>query len=333
MTRPPPLTVDEYVGGVTAGDRTIVARAMTLMESASAAHAPIAAAVLERLLPLTGRAYRVGVTGVPGVGKSTFIERLGMDLIAAGKRVAVLAIDPSSSISGGSILGDKTRMNALAQDERAFIRPSPSGRTLGGVARRTRETMLVAEAAGFDVVLIETVGVGQSETVVSEMVDFFLVLALAGAGDELQAIKRGLLELADVVAVTKADGDNLARAKRSRDDYASALRYTRPRGPDWTPQAVLVSAVSGLGVTDLWQQVGSHRDTLAASGALEARRREQRRAWMWSHIEERLVASFRESPAIQSRLAEAEGAVIDGRLPAGHVADALLTAFGITHGS
>ncbi|HLU42943.1 MAG TPA: methylmalonyl Co-A mutase-associated GTPase MeaB, partial [Microthrixaceae bacterium] len=233
-----PLSVDAYVEGVLAGDRAVLARTITLVESRSPRHREAAREVLERLLPHTGGAHRVGITGVPGVGKSTFIDQLGVNLTSAGHRVAVLAVYPTSSRTGGSILGDKTRMERLAVDPDAFIRPSPAGATLGGVARSTRETILVCEAAGFDVVLVETVGVGQSETVVADMVDFFLVLMLAGAGDDLQGIKKGILELADMIAINKADGDNREQAERAAADYRAALHLMRPTSPTWTPPVV-----------------------------------------------------------------------------------------------
>lgn len=318
------LDVATYVDGVLAGDPTLVARTITLVESTHPQHQAVAREVLDRLLPHTGKAHRVGLTGVPGVGKSTFIERLGLHLVESGHRVAVLAIDPSSTMSGGSIMGDKTRMARLAQHPGAFIRPSPSGRTLGGVARRTRETMLIAEAAGHDVILVETVGVGQSETVVSDMADTFVALMLAGAGDELQGIKRGLLELVDVLAVNKADGDNARPAERARREYASALHYLRPRTPEWTPVALTVSGLTGAGVPELWAAIEAHRARMIESGTFEARRREQRRAWMWSLIEERLLDAFRADPRVRAQLADVEAQVTAGHTSAGHAADALL---------
>ncbi len=327
MPRKVVLDAATYVDGVRAGDPTLVARTITLVESTLPAHRALAGEVLDRLLPHTGRAHRVGLTGVPGVGKSTFVERLGLHLVESGHKVAVLAIDPSSTISGGSIMGDKTRMARLAQHPSAFIRPSPSGRTLGGVARRTRETMLIAEAAGYDVVLVETVGVGQSETVVADMVDVFVALMLAGAGDELQGIKRGLLELVDVLAVNKADGDNARPAERARREYASALHYLRPRTPDWTPVALAVSGLTGAGVPELWATLEAHRTALLGSGTHEARRREQRRAWMWSLIEERVIETFRGDPAVQARLGDLEAEVVRGGTSAGRAADALLAAY------
>jgi len=310
-----------------AGDRTVLARAITLVESTRPEDQPLAKDVLAKVLEHTGQARRVGITGVPGVGKSTFIEALGMQLLGAGHRVAVLAVDPSSSISGGSILGDKTRMTRLAADPRAFIRPSPSAASLGGVTRRTRESMLLCEAAGYDVVLIETVGVGQSETAVAGMVDFFLVLQLAGAGDQLQGIKRGLMELADVVAINKADGGNVDRAERARQDFESALHFLRPRYSGWNARAVAVSGLTGDGLPELWQLVESHAATLAGSGELQALRREQARKWMWDLVEDRLMGALREHPAVQTRLPDVERRVLDGEITAAAAADQLLMLF------
>ena len=273
--------LEELVAGVRAGDRTILGRAITLVESDARADRELAEQLLESLLPHGLDTHRVGITGVPGVGKSTFIDALGTRLTGEGHRVAVLAVDPTSSLTGGSILGDKTRMTRLARDECAFIRPSPSSGTLGGVARQTRESMLLCEAAGFDVILIETVGVGQSETVVDEMVDFFLVLMLAGAGDELQGIKRGILEIADLVAINKSDGENQAAAGRARAEYAGALRLMRPRSEAWEPRVLCVSALEELGLDELWSAIEVHRGLLEASGERAARRSEQHRRWMW----------------------------------------------------
>ena len=322
-------TADALAAGVRAGDRTVLARAITLIESASPDDEALAQEVLARLLPHAGGAARVGISGAPGVGKSTLIDALGMHLVAAGHKVAVLAVDPSSVRSGGSLLGDKTRMERLAQHPNAYIRPSPAARTLGGVARRTREAMLLCEAAGFDVVLVETVGVGQSETAVAGMVDFFLLLALAGAGDELSGIKRGIVELADAIAVTKADGDNLAPARRAAAEAAAALSYLRPRSPAWRPRAATVSALTGEGIPELWSLIEEHRRALAAAGELEARRREQRSDWLHSALEERLLAAFRAHPAVRDRLAEAERAVASGETTAGQAAAELVHLLGV----
>jgi LAO/AO transport system kinase len=327
--RRPRLTLDEYERGVRARDRSVLAQAVTLVESRDASDGALAQALLARLLPaqgLGGGAMRVGITGVPGVGKSTFIDELGMRLLGRGKRVAVLAIDPSSQVSGGSILGDKTRMARLAFEAEAFIRPSPSGLTPGGVARRTRETMLLCEAAGFDVVLVETVGVGQGETAVADMVDFFLVLVLPGAGDELQGIKKGVFELADALVVNKADGDGQARARVALNDLRSALRYLPARRPGWRPRAQAVSALTGDGLDELWAMIEEHRATLTTSGELAALRADQQRAWMWTLIRERIEQAFRADPGVAAALPALERAVLDGTMTPTAAADALLAA-------
>lgn len=310
------LAVPDYVDGVLSGDRSMLARAITLVESRNAGHRVIAQQVVQQLLPAAGGSHRVGITGVPGVGKSTFIDQLGVDLTSTGHRVAVLAVDPTSSRTGGSILGDKTRMERLAVDPAAFIRPSPAGSTLGGVTRATRETIVCCEAAGFDVVLVETVGVGQSETVVAEMVDFFLVLMLSGAGDDLQGIKKGILELADMVAVNKADGDNRARAELAAADYRSALHLMAPASPTWTPPVVVCSGLFREGLDELWHHIEIHRQKLAATGELAARRRSQQVRWMWSLLDDRLRDDLRARSDVTERLAEVEQDVHDGRLTA-----------------
>jgi len=291
------------------GNRRAVAKAITLVESTRADHQRRAQGLLEHLLPHTGRAARVGITGVPGVGKSTFIEAFGLYLIEQGKRVAVLAVDPSSARSGGSILGDKTRMARLSAAPEAFIRPSPSAGSLGGVARRTREAILVCEAAGYDVVLVETVGVGQSEVTVASMVDFFLVLMLPGAGDELQGIKKGILELADALAVNKADGDNVARATRAVAEYRSALRLFRHGSTNWNPPVLAVSALESKGMDEVWKVIGDHREKLGASGELMERRRQQQQAWFWSMIEDGLRHHFLARRDVRRLLPEMEAAV------------------------
>lgn len=324
MILPP---VGELADAVRAGDRRWLARAITLVESRLPQHRAQAAELLTALMPATGRADRVGLTGVPGVGKSTFIDQFGVNLTAAGHRVAVLAVDPTSQRTGGAILGDKTRMARLANDPAAFIRPSPAGGALGGVARRTRETILLCEAAGFDVVLVETVGVGQSETTVSQMVDVFVVLMLAGAGDELQGIKKGVLELADLVAVNKADGDNVRRARLAALDYRRALHLMTPASSAWTPPVLTCSAVENTGLDQIWQQVQAHRAALSATGERAERRRQQQLGWMWSLIGEALLEEFRGSAVVRARLGEVEAAVLSGELPAGAAADGLLAAF------
>ncbi len=311
-----PLSVAEYVEGVRAGDPAILARAITLVESSNRTHRELAQQVVLELLPDAGGSHRVGVTGVPGVGKSTFIDQLGVNLTEAGHRVAVLAVDPTSSRTGGSILGDKTRMSRLAVDPNAFIRPSPAGSTLGGVTRATRETILVCEAAGYDVVLVETVGVGQSETVVADMVDFFLVLMIAGAGDDLQGIKKGVLELADMVAVNKADGDNRTRAELAAADYRGALHLMRPASPTWTPPVVVCSGLADIGLHELWDQIRVHREKMGATGELDERRRAQQVRWMWSMLDDRLRDDLRASGEVTDRLGELEARVRRGELTA-----------------
>lgn len=270
--------------------------------------------LVQALLSDTGNAVRVGITGMPGVGKSTTIDALGSFLTAAGHKVAVLTVDPSSSLTGGSILADKTRMERLANDPAAFIRPSPSAGTLGGVAARTRETMLLCEAAGYDVILVETVGVGQSETAVSDMTDFFLVLMLPGAGDELQGLKKGVLELADMLAVNKADGDNLARAKAAATEYGAAFHILTPRSPHWTPPVMTYSALTGDGIPELWQQIIRHRERMTAAGEFASRRRDQQVKWMWTLLEQRLLHRLHSDARLRKRLPALESAVADGRL-------------------
>ncbi|MGI9578381.1 MAG: methylmalonyl Co-A mutase-associated GTPase MeaB, partial [Microthrixaceae bacterium] len=282
-----------------------------------------AQAVLNALLPRAGGSMRVGITGVPGVGKSTFIDQLGVNLTGSGNRVAVLAVDPTSSRSGGSILGDKTRMERLATDPQAFIRPSPAGETLGGVAGATRETIVLCEAAGFDVVLVETVGVGQSETVVADMVDFFCVLMLAGAGDDLQGIKKGVLELADLIAVNKADGDNTQRAERAAADYRMALHMMTPATPTWTPPVLTCSGLDDIGLSKIWEQVELHRRKLDSTGELTDKRRAQQVRWMWSMLDARLKADLRSHPEVRGELQRLEADVRAGNLTSTSAADVL----------
>ena len=312
MTMPEDLTY--FVEGVINGDRRILARTITLIESTLPAHRALARDIVDRLVPHAGKAVRLGITGVPGVGKSTFIESFGTMLVEDGHKVAVLAVDPSSKRSGGSILANKTRMEKLAVEKNAFIRPSPSGGTLGGVARKTRESMLVCEAAGFDVMIIETVGVGQSETTVASMVDFFLVLMIAGAGDELQGMKKGVLELADALAINKADGDNVKKAERARKEYENALHYLRPATPTWTPPVLTCSAKDDdrPGIRKIWETVLDHRQKLSATSELEEKRRRQAVDWMWDLIKEGLQDRFQADPSVRRRLNELERAVSDG---------------------
>jgi LAO/AO transport system kinase len=295
------------------GDRAALARAITLVESRRSDHRRLAQALIETLAPDAGAAMRIGITGVPGVGKSTLIDALGSNLMAAGHRIAVLAVDPSSKSSGGSILGDKTRMARLAVDPNAFVRPSPSAGTLGGVAARTREAMILCEAAGFDILLIETVGVGQSETAVADMTDFFLVLTLPGAGDELQGMKKGIIEQADMVAVNKADLDPV-RARQAAAEYGSALRILAPASPDWTPPVMLVSGLANQGLVEMWGEIERHHAALGASGELKRKRARQQIKWMWALIEERLVLQVLENDAVKAKLAEIERAVGQGAL-------------------
>jgi LAO/AO transport system kinase len=308
------LKPSELARAIQAGDRATLARAITLIESKRADHRKAAHLLVQELLPATGKAVRLGITGAPGAGKSTTIDALGTSLTAQGHKVAVLAVDPSSSRTGGSILGDKTRMARLAVDPNAFVRPSPSSGTLGGVAAKTRETMLLCEAAGYDVVLVETVGIGQSETAVADMTDFFLVLMIPGAGDELQGLKKGIVELADMVAVNKADGDNIARAKVAAAEYRAALNILAPHSENWSPPVVTYSALTGDGIALLWSQVLAHKEKMTASGELSQRRREQQVKWMWSMLEERLTARLRSDPAVRGKLKAAETAVAAGRL-------------------
>ncbi|ABF90363.1 LAO/AO transport system ATPase [Myxococcus xanthus DK 1622] len=318
------LSADAYVDGVRAGDRAMLARTITLVESELPRHAALAQEVLTRLLPATGGSRRVGISGVPGAGKSTFIDALGMHLVKAGKRVAVLAIDPSSTVSGGSILGDKTRMARLSREEAAYIRPSPSSGTLGGVARKTRETLLLCEAAGFDVVLVETVGVGQSETVVADLVDFYLVLMLAGAGDELQGIKRGILEVADMLAINKADGDNKPRAERARSELRAALHLMRPGAE---PEITTCSALEGTGIEKLWTSVETQLGRSAVSGAMERRRKAQQVQWMWSMVQDGLRAALRAHPEVSALVPTLEADVREGRATPTSAALRVLGAF------
>ena len=314
----------ELAAALIKGDRRALAKAITLVESSHAKDAPAAAQLVNAALPKSGQALRIGLSGAPGVGKSTFIEAFGTWLTKRGHRVAVLAVDPSSRRSGGSILGDKTRMVKLAQDPNAFIRPSPAGATLGGVARRTRETMLLVEAAGFDVVLVETVGVGQSETAVADMVDMFVVLVSPGGGDELQGIKRGIMELADLVIVTKADGDLTEAANRAAAEYRAALHLMRPKFEGWSADVRLVSSTEGRGIDTIWRDIETFRETLKKAGAWERQRREQNVAWLWSELREGLLAHLTENRTIRAELERGEASVASGEAAAPSVAEAIL---------
>ncbi len=308
------LSAAEYAEGVIAGDRVVLARAITLVESTSVAHAPLAHQLLERLAPHTGGSHRIGITGPPGVGKSTLIDTLGTLLTGRGHEVAVLAVDPTSARTGGSLLGDKTRMHRLAVDPHAFIRPSPTAGTLGGVTRKTRESILVCEAAGFDVVMVETVGVGQSETAVHSMVDCFVVLQLPGAGDDLQGIKKGIIELADLIAITKADGDNRARAERARVDSQRALELLAAGEDGWKVPVLTLSSKTGDGIEQLWETVTRHRETGHASGAFARRRSSQARDWMHALLDEQLRTRFLARPGVAEQLADLEQRVVRGEL-------------------
>jgi LAO/AO transport system kinase len=317
-----PPDVAALVRGLRAGDRAQLAQAITLVESRAAKHRASARELMQAILPHTGGALRVGLTGVPGAGKSTFIEALGLRLCAQGRRVAVLAVDPSSSRSGGSILGDKTRMEDLSREPRAFIRPSPSGDSLGGVAARTREALLLCEAAGYDVILVETVGVGQSETAVRTMTDFFLLLQIAGAGDELQGIKKGVIELADAIVVNKADGDNALRARQAKAEYAKVLHFLQPFTPGWTPVALTCSALEAEGIDAVWEVIERFRSELDASGVFAARRAEQNVDWFRSLLKSAVMERFTADRG--GRIAVMERAVAAGELPVSVALEQLL---------
>ncbi len=312
------------------GDRAALARAITLVESRKSEHQETAQALLENILPETGKAVRLGITGVPGVGKSTVIDQLGINLIDQGHRVAVLAVDPSSTRTGGSILGDKTRMARLSVSENAFIRPSPSAGTLGGVAAKTREAMLLCEAAGYDVIIVETVGTGQSETAVSDMVDFFAVLMLPGGGDELQGIKKGVIEIADLIAVNKADGDNVKKAESAAAEYSAALHILTPVSPDWTPAVVTISGLNNRGLDLLWDRVIEHRTITSGTNALETKRRAQSVRWMWSMIDDSLRQRLQADVHLRSILPEIEEAVATKQMTPREASVKILKRLGLT---
>jgi LAO/AO transport system kinase len=324
-------TVDhaQLIRGIRAGERGVIARAITLVESRRADHQQAARRLVQDLLASTGKAARVGITGAPGVGKSTVIDALGSLLTGRGHKVAVLAVDPSSTRSGGSILADKTRMARLANDPGAFVRPSPSSGTLGGVAAKTRESMLVLEAAGYDVVLIETMGTGQSETMVADMTDCFLVLVLPGAGDELQGLKKGVIELAEVIAINKADGDNLRRANAAAAEYRAALNILTARSARWSPPVLTCSGLTGRGIPELWDAVLRHRQEMLESGELDTRRREQQVKWMWAMLEARVLARLKADPAVRARLPRIEAAVAGGRLTPAVAVEEIAAALGL----
>ena len=323
------LSEDDYVAGVERGDRMTLSRAITLIESNSSRHFKLGQRVLQRLLPKTGNALRIGFTGVPGAGKSTMIEAFGNMLCDAGHRVAVLTVDPTSSVTKGSILGDKTRMGTLSRRPEAFIRPSPAGGTLGGVARKSRETMLLCEAAGYDVIIIETVGVGQSETTVRSMVDFFLLVVLTGAGDELQGIKKGIMELADAIVINKADGDNLIKAKVARGQYERMIEFIRPATPGWETHAYLASAIEKTGLAELWEVIRIFREKTTESGVWKKRREGQLLDWMNSMIDEHLHNLFFEDAVVRGRMPEVRDAVLSGEISPTQAVAELLGVFDV----
>ena len=324
------LSIDQYAEGLTDANRTILARAITLIESSRPDDRQLANALLDHVLPLTGNSLRIGISGVPGVGKSTFIEAFGMQLIEAGHKVAVLAVDPTSTRTGGSILGDKTRMQQLSRHPSAYVRPSPTGGELGGVARTSRETILLCEAAGFDIVLVETVGVGQSEVTVDSMVDFFLVLMLAGAGDELQGIKKGIIEIADLLVVNKADSadpDKLLAARQAVSQYQRALDIIAPRSPHWSATAMSCSALHSEGIEEIQKIIEQFRASAKQSGEMEQRRQTQRRQWLWTQVEERLLTDLRLNEQVQSQLSQCQSAVDTGKMTPSVAADELIAAY------
>jgi LAO/AO transport system kinase len=321
--------VADLARGIRAHERAVIARAITLIESRRADHQKAARRLVQDLLPSTGKAIRVGITGAPGVGKSTTIDALGTFLTGKGHQVAVLAVDPSSARSGGSILADKTRMPRLAADANAFVRPSPASGTLGGVAAKTREAMLICEAAGYDVVLVETIGTGQSETMVADMTDFFLVLMLPGAGDELQGLKKGVVEIADMIAINKADGDNVKRAKAAAAEYSAALHILSPRSPNWSPPVVTYSALTGAGIAELWQNILDHRERTSKAGEFDARRCKQQVKWMWAMLEDRVFARLKSDPALKAKLPRIEAAVAAGRMSPAVAVEEIASALGV----
>lgn len=321
------MDVQQLVAAVLAGERRALARAITLVESSREDHRTEAVKLLDGLAPTSGSSIRLGISGVPGVGKSTFIEAIGNHIADQGHRVAVLAVDPSSAITGGSILGDKTRMEDLSRRDDVFIRPSPTGGTLGGVTRHTQESMLICEAAGFDVVIVETVGVGQSETSVADMTDMFLLLLLPGGGDDLQGIKRGIMELADMVIVNKADGDMETAARHAASDYLSALKLLHPRTRNWRVPVKTCSALEKRGIAEIWTGVEGYIQNIRSSGELSERRAQQAKTWMWSEVTEGLIAALRHDPSTNQRIAQLEQQVVEGELPATTAASELIDIF------
>ncbi len=327
MSAAPESDIRAHAAQIIDGDRRALAQAITLIESTRPDHRRQAEALIEEVLPKSGRSLRIGISGPPGVGKSTFIEVFGQHVIDQGKRLAVLAVDPTSRLSGGSILGDKTRMEVLSRSDAAFIRPSPAGLTLGGVARRTREALLVCEAAGFDLILVETVGVGQSETAVAEMVDLFLLLLLPGAGDDLQGIKRGIMELADIMVINKDDGDLSAAAARSAADVANALGLMQPRHQGWRPEVLRCSALRNTGVDAVWERAQAFAATLQQAGAFDAQRRAQAKAWLWHELSDSLIEALKADPSVAAQLEMLEAKVSAGKIATTTAARQLLTGF------
>lgn len=321
------LSVDDYVKGVLEGDRTILARTITLIESNSPSHQETASEVLKKILPYSGNSLRIGITGVPGAGKSTFIESLGVNLVNSGHKVAVLAVDPSSTVTKGSILGDKTRMEKLAREPNCFIRPSPSGGTLGGVTRKSREIILVCEAAGFDVILLETVGVGQSEVTVRSMVDFFLLLLIAGAGDELQGIKKGVIELADAILINKADGDNKIKAKIAKTDYSNALKYLQPATKGWRTEAYTCSAINGEGIDEIWNVIKDFEITTKKNGIFVERRKQQILSWITTMVDDSLRELLNNNLTFKKIIPQLEQDVLTGKLLAPQAAEMIIKLF------
>ncbi len=323
----PRLSTADYINGIREGNRFVLSRAITLIESRLPADREQADAVIQTLLPESGKSIRIGITGVPGVGKSTFIERFGMLVTDYGKKLAVLAIDPSSPVTGGSIMGDKTRMEQLSHNPMAYIRPSPAGTSLGGVSRKTRETMLLCEAAGFEVIFVETVGVGQSETAVHSMTDFFLLLMLAGAGDELQGIKKGIMEMADAVAINKADGDNIKRAKMAQAEYRNAMHFFPPKPYGWQPKVLTCSALEGIGLEEIWQMIQDYRRLTESNGWWERKRMQQQEAWLKELIAEQLLENFYGNTMVKTALQDKLAAIQAGKQHVPHAVSDLMNLY------